>query len=147
MIAGIDRSVDRRQPVNDPRCLAKKEICFIGRSGDALSCCCCQSESESKPNAGHERPSPLLLDDKWSECQFPAVQRDVVGDLSASPMLDHSMLSPNGSPAGTAGNWELTFTVVMWSWRPPLLLILHPKNFIGSKKRGANQSSLNQRPA
>ena len=89
MIAGIDRSVDRSQTVNDPRCFAKKEICFIGRSGGALSCCCCQSESESKPNAGHERPSPLLLDDKWS-----------------------------------------------WSWRPPLLkrllLILHPKNFIGT---------------
>jgi hypothetical protein len=30
--------------------------------------------------------------------------RYAVGDLSASPMLDHIMLSPNGSPAGTAGN-------------------------------------------
>ena len=30
--------------------------------------------------------------------------RYAVGDLSASPMLDHIMLSPNGPPAGTAGN-------------------------------------------
>ena len=30
--------------------------------------------------------------------------RYAVGDLSASPMLDHIMLRPNGSPAGTAGN-------------------------------------------
>jgi len=30
--------------------------------------------------------------------------RYAVGELSASPMLDHIMLRPNGSPAGTAGN-------------------------------------------